>query len=131
MITPDASLIKIGWACKCPKCTQGDIYKPGLTMSLNDHCPVCGLNLAANDSADGPAVFLIFILGFALVPLALILDALFIIPLWVHSILWSIVAIGLTVGSLRPLKAYIIALQYKHLPWDSSPATKPDQDDAV
>mgnify|MGYP001231472328 CR=1 FL=1 len=120
MAWPDTSLIKTGLACKCPKCETGNIYKPGLTLTLKDKCDVCGLDLAKNDSADGPAVFLIFILGFALVPLALILDASFDIPLIVHGIVWSVVALALTVGSLRPLKAYIIALQYKHLPWDVS-----------
>lgn len=118
MIKPDASLIKVGWACKCPKCKTGDLYEPGITLTLREKCPNCGLDLAANDSADGPAVFLIFILGFLLVPLALLADAMFTIPLWAHAILWSVVALGLTLGSLRPLKAYIIALQYKHLPWD-------------
>ena len=120
MITPDSSLLKTGWACKCPRCRQGDIYASSLTMTVRDVCPVCGLDLAANDSADGPAVFLIFILGFALVPLALILDAFFAIPLWVHAVLWTAIAIGLTLGLLRPVKAYIIALQYKHLPWDQN-----------
>jgi uncharacterized protein (DUF983 family) len=120
MICPDTALIKTGWACKCPKCGIGNIYQSGLTLTLRDECPHCGLNLAANDSADGPAVFLIFILGFALVPIALILDALFVIPLWAHAILWTVVALAITLGSLRPLKAYIIALQYKHLPWDNN-----------
>lgn len=87
-------------------------------MTIREKCDHCGLDLAANDSADGPAVFLIFILGFLLVPIALLADALFDIPLAVHAIIWSVVALGLTLGSLRPLKAYIIALQYKHLPWD-------------
>lgn len=119
MIKPDASLIKTGWACKCPKCEKGDLYQPGfLSMTIREKCDHCGLDLAANDSADGPAVFLIFILGFLLVPIALLVDALFDIPLAAHAIIWSVVALGLTLGSLRPLKAYIIALQYKHLPWD-------------
>ncbi len=87
-------------------------------MSLRDNCAVCGLDLTKNDSADGPAVFLIFILGFLLVPLALITDNLFSPPLWVHAILWGSVALGLTLGALRPLKAYIIALQFKHRPKD-------------
>lgn len=111
-------MIRVGWACKCPKCEKGSLYKPGVTLELRDKCEECGLDLADNDSADGPAVFLIFILGFLLVPLALIVDATFTVPLWVHAILWSAAALGITVGSLRPLKAYIIALQYKHLPWD-------------
>ena len=79
-------------------------------------CPVCGLNLAKNDSADGPAVFLIFLLGFSLVPLALLFENIFAPPLWVHAVLWGFVALGATIGMLRPLKAYIIALQFKHRP---------------
>lgn len=115
---PDAAPLKLGWHCKCPKCAQGDLYKPGFTLTLRDQCAVCGLDLSKNDSADGPAVFLIFILGFLLVPLALLLDQWMRPPLWFHAILWSIIALSLTVGMLRPLKAYIIALQFKHRPRD-------------
>lgn len=114
----DTRALKTGWQCKCPKCRQGNLYANKLSMSLRPACPVCGLDLSKNDVADGPAVFLIFILGFALVPLALILDALFTIPLWVHGVLWTCVTLGLIFGTLRPLKAYILVLQYKHLPWD-------------
>ena len=103
-----------GLSCKCPKCNQGKLYPSLFNLTLNDQCPSCGLDLAKNDSGDGPAVFLIFILGFSLVPLALFVDHIFTPPLWFHAILWSIVAIGLTVGSLKPLKSYIITLQYKH-----------------
>lgn len=104
-------------ACKCPRCGKGDIYKPGfLNMTVRDKCTECALDLAKNDSADGPAVFLIFVLGFSLVPLAWIFEWAFAPPLWVHAVLWSAVALGITLGALRPLKAYVIALQYKHRP---------------
>ena len=106
--------LKAGMACKCPKCGQGALYPATFNLTLNDVCPSCGLDLAKNDSADGPAVFLIFILGFGLVPLALIFDHFVSPPLWVHALLWSVVAITLTLGSLKPLKSYIIYLQYKH-----------------
>lgn len=115
---PDAAPLKLGWHCKCPKCAQGDLFKPGFNLELRDRCAVCGLDLSKNDSADGPAVFLIFILGFLLVPLALVLEFQVHPPLWLHAVLWSAVAVGLTVGMLRPLKAYIIALQFKHRPND-------------
>ena len=118
MIFPLALLnseaVKTGWDCKCPKCKNGDLYKPGLTMDLRDKCENCGLDFNCNDSADGPAVFLIFILGFLLVPIALFVDSLYSWPVWVHACIWGTVALTLTVGTLRPLKAYIIALQYKH-----------------
>lgn len=120
-ITPDKELIKNALACKCPKCKQGDLYKDGLfTLTVRESCPVCGLYLADNDSADGPAFFLICVLSFALVPLALLIATYYDIPLWVHGLFWTVLTIGLTVFMLRPVKAYVIALQYKHLPWDSA-----------
>lgn len=112
----DRQAVKLALACKCPKCGQGDLYPGRFDLTLKPSCDVCGLNLAANDSADGPAVFLIFILGFALVPLALLFENVFAPPLWLHGVLWGTIALGLTIGALRPIKAYIIALQYKHRP---------------
>jgi len=113
-ISPDRDLIRLAWKQKCPRCGIGNLYQPGLTLTVRDKCAECGLALAKNDSADGPAVFLIFILGFTLVPAALIFDHYVAPPLWVHGVLWSVVALGVTVGAMRPLKAYIIALQFKH-----------------
>ena len=111
---PDLGTVRLGWRCKCPRCGQGDLYKPGLTLDLRDQCASCGLDLRKTDSADGPAVFLIFILGFLLVPLALITDTWLRPSLWLSVFIWGGLALGLTLGLLRPLKAYIIALQFKH-----------------
>lgn len=79
-------------------------------------CSHCGLAFAKNDSADGPAVFLIFILGFLLVPLALLFETVFAPPLWLHAVLWGSIALAITIGLLRPIKALVIALQFKHRP---------------
>lgn len=114
----DSGPVRLAWAQKCPRCGKGDLYKPGLTLELREKCAECNLPLAENDSGDGPAVFLIFILGFLLVPLALIFESLFAPPLWVHAVLWGGIALAATLGALRPLKAYVIALQFKHRPGD-------------
>ncbi len=112
---PDSKLLEKALRCRCPQCGKGDLYEPGFfTFTLKNKCDVCGLDLAKNDSADGPAVFLIFILGGLLVPLALIVDAVFSPALWLHAIIWTLAALGLTLGMLKPLKAYVIALQFKH-----------------
>tara|TARA_B100002019_G_scaffold282321_1_gene287428 strand:- start:422 stop:796 length:375 start_codon:yes stop_codon:yes gene_type:complete len=106
---------------RCPKCHVGDLFKPGWNMEVNETCPHCHIELAKhNDSADGPAVFLIFVLGFLLVPLALLLEVIASPPLWAHGVLWTIIALALTLGSLKPLKSYIIGLEYKYRPWDKS-----------
>lgn len=110
----DQELLRRAWEQKCPRCGTGSLYKPGLTLTVRDVCADCGLALAKNDSADGPAVFLIFLLGFTLVPAALLLEVTFSPPLWVHGVLWTVVALSVTVGAMRPLKAFIIGLQYKH-----------------
>ena len=110
--------LKQALACKCPRCHDGALYQPGYTIELNNKCAVCNLDFTKNDSADGPAVFLIFILGFSLVPLALIFDAYVSPPLWVHAVVWTVIALSVTVGSLKPLKSFIIALQFKHRPGD-------------
>lgn len=117
-LTPDSKLVKQAFACKCPRCGEGDLYEPGFSLTIREKCAVCGLKLAENDSGDGPAVFLIFLLGFMLVPLAALLEWAVHPPLWVHGVLWGAIALGITVGSMRPLKAYVIALQYKHRPGD-------------
>lgn len=114
----DTALIQTALSCKCPKCGKGDLYPSRFDLRLKDKCEVCGLALSKNDSADGPAVFLIFILGALLVPLALFTENLLAPPMWLHIVVWGGLAIFLTVGALRPLKAYIIALQFKHRPGD-------------
>ena len=114
----DIALLKRGWGCKCPKCNKGDIYKSRFDLTLKPICDSCGLDLAKNDSADGPAVILIFILGALIVPLALLFDHLYTWPIWLHGLIWSTLTLLLIIGSLRPIKAYIIALQYKHRPND-------------
>jgi uncharacterized protein (DUF983 family) len=114
----DLALFKTALSCKCPKCGKGDLYPSRFNLAVNKVCSSCGLNLGKNDSADGPAVLLIFLLGASLVPIALLFENIFAPPLWVHGLLWGSVAIALTIGSLRPIKSYIIALQFKHRPGD-------------
>lgn len=111
---PDLDMIKLAFAGKCPRCREGSLFKEGFTLDIRETCENCGLNIGEHDCGDGPAVFLIFILGFLLVPAALWLEFTFYPPIWVHIVLWGALSLIITLGSLRPLKAYIIALQYKH-----------------
>lgn len=116
---PDTHLIRQSLKSLCPRCGQGALFQDGfLNMNLRESCPNCGLDYKRIDAADGPAVFLIFILGFLLVPAALLFEWAFHPPLWFHVILWGPIALGATLGSLKPIKSYIVALQFKHRPGD-------------
>ena len=84
------------------------------TLKVAERCDSCGLVLAKNDSGDGPAVFLIFVLGALIVGLALWTESTFSPPYWVHLAIWPALTILLTLAAIRPLKAYVIALQYRH-----------------
>ena len=101
-----------GLNCRCPRCGQGALYKS--VLDVNETCGVCGLDLKQADSGDGPAVFIILILGALIVPLALLLESVAAPPLWVHAGIWPLVIIAGAVGLLRPAKALLIALQFKH-----------------
>jgi uncharacterized protein (DUF983 family) len=79
-----------------------------------ENCAVCGLPLRAMDSGDGPAVFLIFVLGFLVVPLAIWASSVLDLPFWLQGSFWGVVILALTVGMLRPAKALVLALTYRH-----------------
>lgn len=101
-----------GLRCRCPRCGEGPLYD-GL-LAVRGRCLSCGLDLRAQDSGDGPAVFVILVLGFVVVALALFVEAKFSPPLWVHAVLWPGVIVVGAIVMLRVFKATLIALQYRH-----------------
>ncbi len=59
-------------------------------------------------------MFAILFLGMLVVGLAALVEINFSPPVWVHLLLWApLILIG-AVAVLRPLKAGLIALQYRH-----------------
>lgn len=108
------ALVTAALSCRCPRCRKGALYKGFLTTV--ESCEKCGLAIARNDNGDGPAVFLIFILGAVLVPLALVVAMHVNWPLWVHGLLWGTLIVGCTLGMLRPAKALTMALQFRYRP---------------
>jgi uncharacterized protein (DUF983 family) len=114
------SLMQVALACRCPRCGQGKLYD-GL-LSVAPRCPHCGLDLRAQDAGDGPAVLVVLILGAVVVGLAILVEVLFAPPLWVHIVLWTPVILGGAIAMLRPLKAGLIALQYRHRDLGGGPA---------
>ncbi len=101
-----------GLRCRCPRCGTGALYDGLLT--IRERCATCGLDLRAQDAGDGPAVFVILILGFIVVGLAAILEVKVGPPLWVHALIWPGVILAGAIFMLRVLKAGLIALQFRH-----------------
>lgn len=105
-------LSRAALGCRCPRCGEGRIFSGLLTV--RPECLVCGLDLSAQDAGDGPQVFVIFFLGLVVVGLAAFVELRFAPPIWVHLILWTPLILVGAVALLRPLKAGLIALQYRH-----------------
>jgi uncharacterized protein (DUF983 family) len=97
---------------RCPRCGEGRLFS-GL-LGLQPRCQACGLDFSFTDAGDGPAVFVIMIVGFIVVGLALFVEFSFGPPFWVHALLWVPLILVLSIGLLRPLKGFLIAQQYLH-----------------
>lgn len=109
---PPVDPVTVGLRGRCPRCGEGALFD-GL-LSVKPACGVCGLDNSFADAGDGPAVFVIMIIGFIVVGLALWLEVNYSPALWVHLILWIPLATILTLVLLRIAKGLMIALQYRH-----------------
>jgi uncharacterized protein (DUF983 family) len=95
---------------RCPRCGEGRLFSGFL--SVGRECGNCGLDYSFADAGDGPAVFVILIIGFIVVGLALWMEVSINPPLWVHFMLWIPLAIILSLAALRLMKGVLITLQY-------------------
>ncbi len=101
-----------GLLSRCPRCGRGKLFTGFL--SLRPSCPSCGLDYGLVDSGEGPAVFIILIVGVVVVGLAAVVEAAFHPAPVVHLMLWIPATLILSLGLMRPFKATLIALQYRH-----------------
>ena len=102
----------VGLAGCCPRCGKGRLFKGFLALA--PRCEVCGLDFAFADSADGPAFVIMSIVGILVVGLALGVEFAYEPPIWLHLVVWSTLAIVLSLAMARPAKGLMIALQYRH-----------------
>ncbi|MBV9929885.1 MAG: DUF983 domain-containing protein [Alphaproteobacteria bacterium] len=96
----------------CPRCGATTLFK-GLA-SFAPRCRACGLDYSSFNVGDGPAAFLIFIVGGLVVLLAIIVELRFSPPFWVHILLWLPLTTLLVVGLLRFAKGLLLILEYRN-----------------
>lgn len=111
-IWPPVEPIAAGLKGRCPRCGEGRLFSGMLTVGKR--CGVCGLDYSFADAGDGPAVFVILIIGFVVVGLALWLEVNFGPPLWLHLVLWIPLTVVLSLAALRLIKGVLITLQYRN-----------------
>ncbi|HSP23639.1 MAG TPA: DUF983 domain-containing protein [Saliniramus sp.] len=106
------SPVTAGLKGRCPRCGEGKLFDGFL--ALGDQCDHCGLKYDFADAADGPAVFIMFIVGFIVVGLAMWVEFTYEPPIWLHLVMWFSLTGVLSLLLARPLKGAMIALQYHH-----------------
>ena len=104
--------VKAATRGRCPHCGEGKLFAGFLT--LEKRCSNCSLDYEFADAGDGPAVFVILIIGFVVCGLALWTEVSLSPPLWVHFLLWLPLTLILCLPLLRILKGTMIGLQYKN-----------------
>ncbi len=97
---------------RCPRCGEGSLFRGFLT--LDKGCSSCGLDYEFADAGDGPAVFIMFIVGFVVVTGMVLTEIYFAPPYWVQAMIWIPLVLVLSALLLRPFKGVMIALQYRH-----------------
>lgn len=95
----------------CPRCGAHTLFKGPAAFA--ERCGACGLDFKAFNIGDGPAAFLILIVGAIVAVSAILVDLEFSPPWWVHSV-WLPVGIGLTLVGLRIGKAALLFQEYRH-----------------
>jgi uncharacterized protein (DUF983 family) len=97
---------------RCPHCGKGVLFEGFLRIV--PACPDCGFELARSDSGDGPAVFVILVVGFIAVFGALITYVAWRPPVWVPLVVWIPAAAVLSLALLRPMKGLMIAAHVRN-----------------
>jgi uncharacterized protein (DUF983 family) len=106
---PPASLwtvLKRGFARRCPRCGGGALFKGYLTV--NEACPSCDLVMEPYRSDDVPAYFSILLVGHIVVPGLLTLEKAAHPAEWVQLAIWLPVTLFGTLALLPFIKGAVI-----------------------
>jgi uncharacterized protein (DUF983 family) len=101
----------------CPRCSHPGLFGKGSLSGVISFAPVCGrcgLDFSRFNVGDGPAAFLIFIIGGLVMMLAIVLELSVHPPAWLHILLWVPLTIFLTLIFLRMSKAMLATLEHRN-----------------
>lgn len=95
---------------RCPRCGQGALFDGFLT--IGEQCKSCKLSYSFADAGDGPAFFVSSLGMIPAVAFVLWMEFSVGAPYWLNALLTVPVLFAVCVLPLRPLKGYMVALQY-------------------
>ena len=105
-------LVRAAVQARCPRCENAPLFDGWVRFA--PRCRACGLDFDKFNVGDGPAAFLILIIGALITALALMLQLGAHPPFWVHIILWVPITTALVILCLRASKAALLILEYRN-----------------
>lgn len=106
------SPLEAGLRRLCPSCGKAPVFAGYLRFRSG--CEVCGADFSIADAGDGPAVFVMFLVGALVVPFALVLQFGLGLPEWAVLAASLALTVALCLGLLPIFKATMFALQWRH-----------------
>ena len=106
------SSLRSGLLCRCPRCGEGRLYAGFLRLAKC--CDRCGLDYGFADPADGPAFFVMTGVGILVIAVWAWAVVAFQPPIWLQFATVFPALLAGCLGTLRPVKAWLVAEQYIH-----------------
>jgi len=103
--------VQTGLAGRCPECGEGRLFKS--LLSFVDSCTACGADFTNEDAGDGPAIFVIFIVGIFIIPMALGFHMILDPPLAVTFVLWGLIIIAICLWLLRLMRGIMFNIAWQ------------------
>jgi uncharacterized protein (DUF983 family) len=104
------SAVARGFKGRCPACGGGRLFARFLRVA--ERCGECGADLHHHRADDLPPYIVIMIVGHVVGTAILVAETRFETPLWLHLVLWPLLALILSLVLLQPVKGAVVGLQY-------------------
>lgn len=101
-----SGLVQAALFGECPACGARTLFAGWVRFATR--CRACGHDFSSYNVGDGPAAFLILVIGALVCALALVLQVRISPPFWVHILLWVPITSALVLLSLRVSKAAML-----------------------
>ncbi|WP_430388914.1 DUF983 domain-containing protein [Blastomonas fulva] len=101
-----SGLVQAALFGECPACGSRTLFAGWVRFATR--CRACRHDFSSYNVGDGPAAFLILVIGALVCALALVLQVRMSPPFWVHILLWVPITSALVLLSLRVSKAAML-----------------------
>ena len=103
----------------CPRCGAKTLFAG--VARFAGHCRACGLDYSGFNVGDGPAAFLVMIIGAVVTGAAIGAELSLHPPFWLHMLVWMPLTVALVMGALRVAKALLLTFEYRNAAREGRP----------